>query len=69
MADNLSVEAHVQTGRQQSRCRTSHHGLCSNRMALITSDCGAMRSRAEHGPNHLGLSAPAARTRSSGGVS
>ena len=27
----------------ESRCGTSQHGLPSNAMALITSDCGAMR--------------------------
>ena len=37
---------------------TPPHGLSSNRMALITSDCDAMRIR-EHpnGPNHLGTCA------------
>ena len=26
------------------RCGTSQHGLCSKKMTLITSDCGATRS-------------------------
>ena len=38
-------------------CGTSGLGLPSNTMALITSDCGAMRSFAGNGRNHLGLCA------------
>ena len=35
---------------------TQQHGLASNTMALMTSDCGAMRLPEQHdGPDHLGL--------------
>ena len=33
------------------------HGLSSNKMALITSDCGTMCYPSTNGPNHLGFCA------------
>ena len=38
-------------------CGTPHQGVSSNKMALITSDCGTMCSPNTNGPNHLGLCA------------
>ena len=41
----------------ESGARAPQHGLSSNTMDLITSDCDKTRCRAPNGPDHLGLCA------------